>query len=78
LKLFCWVLNTSVAFPVNIARRKTVGHLKDAIKKEKESEFNHLQVDADWLDIWKVSGFSRHVSIRRSDIREAILTHSFF
>ena len=49
--------------------------LKEVIKKK---EHTLVGIDADRLDIWKVSASSWHVSIRRSDVREAILTHSFF
>ena len=40
-------------FLVDIPLSKTVDHLKDAIKKKKENAFNHI--DADQLEIWKVS-----------------------
>ncbi|KAF8239167.1 hypothetical protein L208DRAFT_1238744, partial [Tricholoma matsutake] len=50
--------------------------LKEAIKKEKEHAL--VGIDPDTLNLWKVSTSSWHVSIGRSDIREAILTHSFF
>jgi hypothetical protein len=41
-----------------------------------EPKLDHLA--ADRLDIWKVSTSSWHVSIRRSDVPEAVSTHSFF
>jgi hypothetical protein len=55
ISLNCWILgldNTNV-FPVDILPSKTVGHLKDAIKKQKENTLNHI--DAHQLDIWQVS-----------------------
>jgi len=47
------------AFPVDILLSKTVGHLKDAIKKKKENALNHI--DADQLKIWKVGDPARSV-----------------
>jgi hypothetical protein len=38
-------------------RSQTVGHLKKAIKKEKEPILNH--VAADQLEIWKVNNSAR-------------------
>jgi hypothetical protein len=54
LDLNCLVLNdnTHHIFPIEIAERKTVGALKDAIKDKKEHTFQH--VDADRLILWKV------------------------
>jgi hypothetical protein len=53
-KLFCWVLKDSNRpFPVLIGKSETVADLKDAIKKKKENAF--VGIDADSLDIWKVS-----------------------
>jgi len=51
----CWIvgLDDANAFPVDILLSKTVGHLKKAIKKEKEPILNHIA--ADQLEIWKVS-----------------------
>ena len=53
--LHCWVHgnNPDVIFPVEIATTKTVGALKQAIKEENKHAFQH--VDADILDLWKVS-----------------------
>ncbi|KAF8351954.1 hypothetical protein F5887DRAFT_861470, partial [Amanita rubescens] len=54
LTLFCWVPNVSNnPFAVGIRKSKTVGHLKDAIKKEKELTFG--AIDADTLQHWKLS-----------------------
>jgi hypothetical protein len=54
LILFCWVLNVSDnPFPVDIGKSMTVGHLKKAIKKEKEHTF--AGVEPDTLELWKVS-----------------------
>ena len=55
---------------------KTVDELTKVIKKETEPELDHLAAHS--LALWKVSASSWHVSIRRSDVWEAILTHSFF
>jgi hypothetical protein len=54
LTLFCWVLNVSDnPFPVDIGKSMTVGHLKEAIKEEKERTFDGIQPDT--LELWKVS-----------------------
>ena len=55
LDLNCLVLghDASHIFPIEIAERKTVGALKDAIKDKKEHAFQH--VDADNLILWQVS-----------------------
>ena len=59
ISLVCWIpgLEDANAFPVDIMRSQTVGHLKKAIKKEKEPILNH--VAADQLEIWKVSNSAR-------------------
>ena len=59
--LACWIvgLDDANAFPVDILLSKTVGHLKKAIKKEKEPIFNHIA--ADQLEIWKASDPVRSV-----------------
>jgi len=43
-------------FPIDIRKSKMVGHLQNAIKKEKEPELDHL--DANSLILWKVSSSS--------------------
>jgi hypothetical protein len=43
------------SFPVDINDNLTVGHLKEMIVKKKPASFEG--VDADELDLWKVSGF---------------------
>ena len=55
ISLNCSILGRNVrnVFPVDILRGRTVGHLKGAIKKEKEPTLNHIA--ADQLEIWKVS-----------------------
>ena len=40
-------------FPVDIKKSMTVGHLKEMIKNEKEHVFG--AIDADTLELWKVS-----------------------
>jgi hypothetical protein len=75
--LFCWILNKSDSpFSVEIEMNKTVDALKKRIKKEKEHAL--AGIDADTLDIWKVSLSSWRVSMGISYIRVAILTYSFF
>ena len=61
ISLTCWIvgLDDANAFPVDILRSQTVGHLKKAIKKEKENALNHI--DADQLEIWKVGDPARSV-----------------
>jgi len=61
-------------FSVKIGKSETVDGLKKAIKKEKKHAL--VGIDADTLNIWKVSA-SWLVSMRGSDILEAILTDSF-
>jgi Crinkler effector protein N-terminal domain len=53
--LNCWVLLEGVdrVFPVEIAKEKSVGALKDAIKDKKKPDFHHIP--ADKLTLWKVS-----------------------
>jgi len=55
IKLWCSILGPSVErlFSVDILRDRTVGHLKDAIKKEVAPRLNHIAASS--LDIWKVS-----------------------
>ena len=55
ISLNCWILGLDKAnrFSIDVPLSKTVDHLKKAIKKEKENAFNHI--DADQLEIWKVS-----------------------
>jgi len=59
ISLTCWIvgLDDANAFPVDILRSQTVGHLKKAIKKE--NALNHI--DADQLKIWKVGDPARSV-----------------
>ena len=54
ITLFCWVLDKSECpFRVEVAKDKTVGDLKGAIKEEKPNTLT--KVDADQLQLWKVS-----------------------
>jgi hypothetical protein len=59
ISLICWIpgLEDANAFPVDIMRSQTVGHLKDAIKKKKGNALGHI--DADQLAIWKVGDSAR-------------------
>jgi hypothetical protein len=59
--LNCSILGHNVrnVFLVDILHSRTVGHLKGAIKKEKEPTLNHIA--ADQLEIWKVSDPTRSV-----------------
>jgi len=53
--LFCILQGASEAseaFPVDINRSLTVGHLKDAIKAKKPNDF--AGIDANKLKLWKV------------------------
>ena len=54
IRLNCWVLDedSTRIFPVEIDRNENVGGLKEVIK-EKKKAFDHI--DADSLDVWKVS-----------------------
>jgi hypothetical protein len=58
-QLFCWVQGNDHGqiFPLDIRGIATVGHLKEAIKKEKAA---FKQVDADTLKLWKVSASYQH------------------
>jgi hypothetical protein len=55
LEIHCSILGPDVGrvFPVEIPPSKTIGLLKKAIKAEKPVDLAH--VDADKLDLWKVS-----------------------
>jgi hypothetical protein len=54
ITLFCWVLDKSECpFQIEIAKDKTVGHLKRTIKEEKPNTL--IKVDADQLQLWNVS-----------------------
>jgi hypothetical protein len=54
ITLFCWVLDKSECpFQVEIAKDKTVDHLKDAIKEKKPNTL--IKVDARQLQLWNVS-----------------------
>jgi hypothetical protein len=55
ISLACWILGLDDAnvFLADILPSNTVDHLKKTIKKEKENALNHI--DADQLEIWKVS-----------------------
>ena len=59
ISLACWIvgLDNANAFPVETLRSQTVGHLKKAIKKENALN----RIDADQLEIWKVSDPTRSV-----------------
>lgn len=74
ITIFCLVIGdepaSQRAFPVDICRNDTVGHLKDAIKTKKQPLFDH--VVADQLVLWKVNvpvnnnacQFNQHGGIR--------------
>jgi hypothetical protein len=55
ITLNCWVLSDDPdrVFPVDFDARKSVGALKDEIKKKKSPIFDDMP--ADRLDLWKVS-----------------------
>jgi hypothetical protein len=46
ISLNCSILGSTRSFPVDILSSKTVGHLRDAIKKENELKLNHIDADA--------------------------------
>jgi len=55
LNLNCWIIGDDPGrvFPVEIAKNKTVGGLKKAIKNENQNDFSGI--DAKNLHLWKVS-----------------------
>ena len=55
---FATLSEASEAFPVDINRSLTVGHLKDAIKAKKPNDF--AGIDANKLKLWKVEIPSDH------------------
>jgi hypothetical protein len=59
LTLQFWVFShtSDRVFPVEIAKTKTVGALKEAIKDERKPDFDHVAADS--LVLWKVSSFQR-------------------
>ena len=61
ITLLCLVKGntTANAFPVDIEKDQLVGHLKKAIKAEKQNDF--AGVDADKLRLWKVPISDDHV-----------------
>jgi hypothetical protein len=63
LSLNCWVHGdkSKYVFLVEIAGHKNVGALKDTIK-DKKKQFK--DVDADTLELWKVSNPDRCVILR--------------
>ena len=60
LELNCWILGHDPrrVFSVKIASSETVSYLRKAIKDEKNHTFTGI--DADLLDLWKVSNLIRH------------------
>ncbi|CAG8610081.1 3498_t:CDS:2, partial [Paraglomus occultum] len=60
ITLFCLVQGTP-AFPVDIDKNRTVGHLKDAIKAKKAPEFDSWPPDK--LRLWKVE-----IPVKRDDL----------
>ena len=62
--LNCVILGPGVAsvFLVDVLPSKRVGHLKKAIKKEKENKLAHI--DADELNIYKVSHSAQYTHRR--------------
>ena len=75
LRLFCWILGGSNAFSVKIGKSEIVDELKKRIKKAGEPELDYLAADA--LSVWKVGKSYQRLSIGRSNVWKAILTHSF-
>jgi hypothetical protein len=68
LELNCWVTDEDHRniFPIEIARTRTVGALKDAIKDKRKRAFE--DVDSSSLVLWKVSTFSRVDEIARKSL----------
>ena len=62
--LHCSILGPDVEgiFPVEILRSKTVGQLKDAIKKATAPKLDHIA--ADKLDVYKVSDSAQYAHRR--------------
>jgi len=60
LELNCWILGDDPRriCPVKIAKSETVGYLRKTIKDEKKHTFTGI--DADLLDLWKVSNLIQH------------------
>ena len=56
LNLNCWLLGDDPRrfFPVEIAKTKTIGALKEAIKEGPSSKGDFDGIDAQYLDLWKV------------------------
>jgi len=57
LNLNCWVIGDDPkrVFSVEIAKTKTVAALKKAIKEDPSSKRDLNDIDAKYLDLWKVS-----------------------
>jgi hypothetical protein len=57
LNLNCWVLGDDPqrVFSVKVAKSETVGALKEAIKESPSSKGDFNDIDAKYLDLWKVS-----------------------
>ena len=55
ISLNCCILGLDnlKTFPIDIVSSKTVGHLKNAIKKRNPWTLQHIEVDQ--LEIWKVN-----------------------
>ncbi|KAK7455294.1 hypothetical protein VKT23_011167 [Stygiomarasmius scandens] len=53
LTLFCCLVGSNTPFPVDISGSRTVGHLKEIIKKKKPQDLKGM--DADKLELFKVS-----------------------
>ena len=64
LSLYCSILGDDVGRPfgVRISSSQSVDDLKDAIKKKKENKLAHI--DADELDIYKVSDSAQYTHRR--------------
>ena len=67
LELNCCVIDEKEprVFQVEIARSKTISALKKAIKEEKKKSLQ--DVDADTLDLWKVSFFDLQLTNKVSN-----------
>ncbi len=73
--LNCSILGPTVerVFYVRISPQATIAELKEAIKKKKEHDLSHI--DADRLDLWKVSASFRCAYIANGDTFFSSLIH---
>ncbi len=73
--LNCSILGPDVgrAFSVQVSPKATVDQLKEAIKKKKEHDLSHI--DADRLDLWKVSASFQRTSVTNGNTFNSFPVH---